>query len=63
MPSSCEMLSIAGQNFVTATQRAEMDNYDHASRKHLIRASKDILEGTLKVPRIIEVKDTGKSRI
>ena len=49
MPAACDMLSVAGQNFLTASQRVGVENYGRESRRHLIRTAKDILEGTLKV--------------
>ena len=52
MPGACEMLTAAGENFVFATQNAQVNNFNQKARKHLIRAAKDVLEGTLKVNRL-----------
>ena len=49
MPSACELLTVAGSNFVTASQRVDAENFSHGARRHLIRSAKDVLEGTLKV--------------
>ena len=49
MPKACEALSVSGTNQVIAAQRVQIENYSTASRKHLIRTAKDVLESTLKV--------------
>lgn len=54
MPKACELLSIAGQGLVTASQRVHMENFSTQGRRHLIRTAKDVLEGTLKVNRAAE---------
>ena len=49
MTGASELLDVAADNLVTATHRVYIDNMSCESRKHLIRAAKDLFEGTLKV--------------
>ena len=49
MPGACELLTVAGQEVLTAAQRISVEGFTLPARKHLIRAARDVLEGTLKV--------------
>ena len=49
MTRASELLDMSADSLVTATQRVYVDNMNCHSRRHLIRAAKDLLEGTLKV--------------
>lgn len=57
MASACEMLTVAGQDFLFATQNAQILNFTQSSRKHLITAAKNVLEGTLKVCSRLQLAD------
>ena len=52
MPGARELLSVAGQGIVTASQRIHIEGLTAPARKNLIRTAKDVLEGTLKVQSI-----------
>ena len=52
MPGACELLSVAGQGIVAASQRIHIEGLTAPARKNLIRTAKDVLEGTLKVKKI-----------
>ncbi|KAK2171973.1 hypothetical protein NP493_1009g01008 [Ridgeia piscesae] len=59
MTRASELLDVSADSLVTATHRVYVDNMSHQSRRHLIRAAKDLLEGTLKV---LLVSDDAKVR-
>ncbi len=49
MPKACEILTVSGKNLVVAAQRVAVEKFSSESRRYLVRAAKDVLEGTLKV--------------
>ncbi|XP_064630098.1 uncharacterized protein LOC135488988 isoform X2 [Lineus longissimus] len=49
MPSACDLLLLAGNNFVVTTRRLELEPRSKEAWRHLVRTAKDVLEGTMKV--------------
>ncbi|XP_070540271.1 uncharacterized protein [Ptychodera flava] len=49
IPLSCETVSLAGKDILLATQRLQVDSQSKEARNSLVKAARNVLEGTMKV--------------